>query len=69
MTVIPFPKKPLRFKLVCPHCGSEDVARDAWMTWCFEHQQFEIEDGELVCNANKGCGGEHGEIEEKWVDA
>lgn len=32
----------MRIKIVCAHCGSDDVMRDAWAVWNEETQQWEL---------------------------
>lgn len=29
-------------KIVCKHCGSDNVMRDAWATWNVELQEWEL---------------------------
>ncbi len=31
-----------RVKMVCAHCGSRNVVRDAWAEWDFENQCWEL---------------------------
>jgi len=31
-----------RFIQRCSHCHSEDVVRDAWASWSFERQEWEL---------------------------
>lgn len=33
---------PPRFIQRCSHCHSEDVVRDAWASWSFERQEWEL---------------------------
>lgn len=33
-----------RLRMVCSHCGSEEVKRDAWATWSTETQEWELSD-------------------------
>jgi hypothetical protein len=46
-----------RIQIVCSHCGSNDVRRDAWASWNLEKQEWEL--GEVFdaghCNV---CDGE-----------
>jgi ribosomal protein L37AE/L43A len=31
-------------KIECPHCGGENVMRDAWVVWSVPDQRWEIKD-------------------------
>ncbi len=33
---------PRRVKIVCSHCGSDQVVRDAWAIWNTENQHWEL---------------------------
>lgn len=33
---------PRRVKYVCPHCGSEDLLKDAWAQWDTENQEWTL---------------------------
>jgi len=46
-----------RIRMVCTHCGSEDVRLDAWAEWDFDNQQWTL--GETYDHAHcHKCEGE-----------
>ena len=47
-----------RIRIVCTHCGSEDISRDAEAAWCKENQLWEIQAvyDNITCN---NCGREN----------
>jgi hypothetical protein len=51
-----------KIKMICPHCGSEDVTRDALARWSVEEQKWVVS-SELdtmqceACNREIGSGG------------
>ena len=53
-------------KMVCEHCGGENVKRDAWAEWDVASQQWTL--GAVFDNSYcDGCGGETS-IEEVEID-
>jgi len=57
-----------KVKLVCPHCGSDDITRDGLLRWSVPDQKWEAssELDNMDCNA---CGEEISDAKEVEVDA
>jgi hypothetical protein len=34
----------MKHKIVCSHCGSENIKRDAWATWNVDTQEWDLDD-------------------------
>lgn len=51
------PDPPERIAIVCSHCGSYSVMRDAWAVWDTENQEWELANvfDQGYC---EDCGGE-----------
>jgi hypothetical protein len=49
------PAAPQKIKMVCDHCGSEDIRRDAFASWNVETQEWELASifDNTICDA---CG-------------
>ena len=47
----------MKLKMLCAHCGSDDVRRDAWAVWSVEAQSWvlEVAYDDAQCG---DCGGE-----------
>ena len=45
-------------QMVCGYCGSTNVMRDAWATWCVEKQEWELGSvfDAAYCDACEGEG-------------
>jgi hypothetical protein len=47
-----------KVKMVCDHCGSEDVLADAWASWNIESQEWELSqtfDDKYCENCESSC--------------
>jgi predicted RNA-binding Zn-ribbon protein involved in translation (DUF1610 family) len=56
-------------KLLCPHCGSDDIIRDAWTRWNGHRWVLEGIYDDMTCNT---CAAEFEKAEtradEKWSE-
>lgn len=57
----------MRIKFTCPHCGSEDILKDAWATWDIEKQEWTLHSHyhDYLCNDCEEKFSEPNEEEEK----
>jgi hypothetical protein len=58
----------MRISMVCSHCGSTEVLRDAYAEWDVETQQWELHSvfDNAICQSETCDGGET-HIEEKEI--